>query len=134
MQIKPNGSQASSIGPETNFTGHARRDPIHTAAAPSRLAVGQVTFDAGARTVWHTHPVGQLLVITAGCGRVGTWGGEVREVRAGDTVWFEPGEKHWHGAGLTTAMSHIAVTEAENGSAVDWLEPVSDEDFGRTPS
>ena len=131
MQIKPNGSQASSIGPVTNFTGHARRDPIHTALDPSRLAVGQVTFDPGARTVWHTHPVGQLLIITAGCGRVGTWGGEVREVKAGDSVWFEPGEKHWHGAGPTTAMSHIAVTEAENGSAVDWLEPVSDEDYAK---
>ncbi len=129
MLIKENGSQASSVGPETNFTGHARRDPIHTADAPSRLAVGTVTFNAGARTVWHTHPVGQLLVITAGCGQVGTWGGEVRTVKAGDTVWFEPNEKHWHGASPTTGMTHIAITEAENGSAVDWLEPVTDEQF-----
>ncbi|MBN9675639.1 MULTISPECIES: (R)-mandelonitrile lyase [Salipiger] len=129
MLIKENGSQPSSLGPESNFTGHARRDPIHVADDPSRLAVGAVTFDPGARTVWHTHPVGQLLVITAGAGRVGTWGGEVREVRAGDTVWFEAGEKHWHGAGASTAMTHIAITEAVDGSAVDWLEPVSDADF-----
>jgi len=129
VQIKQNGSQASSIGPIGNFTGHARRDPIHVAASPSRLAVGAVTFDPGARTVWHTHPVGQLLVITAGCGRVGSWGGAVKEVKSGDVVWFEPGEKHWHGAGPTTGMTHIAITEAESGSAVDWLEPVTDAQF-----
>lgn len=129
MQIKQNGSQPSSLGPVENFTGHARRDPIHMADDPSRLAVGAVTFDPGARTVWHTHPVGQLLVITAGCGRVGTWEGDVREVKAGDVVWFEPEEKHWHGAGPTTAMTHIAITEAEGGSAVDWLEPVTDAQF-----
>lgn len=131
MKIKENGSQPSSLGPAANFTGHARRDPIHVAEAPSRLAVGTVTFDPGARTVWHTHPVGQLLVITAGCGRVGTWDGPVRPVKAGDTVWFEPGEKHWHGAGPTTAMTHIAITEAESGTAVDWLEPVTDAQFDR---
>jgi quercetin dioxygenase-like cupin family protein len=129
MEIRENGSQASSIGPAENFSGHARRDPIYTASAPSRLAVGTVTFAPGARTVWHTHPVGQLLVITAGCGLVGTWNGEVRQVKAGDTVWFEPGEKHWHGAGPNTGMTHIAITEAENGSAVDWLEPVTDGQF-----
>lgn len=129
MEIKANGSQASSLGGTENFTGHVRRDPIHMAEAPSRLAVGSVTFDPGARTVWHTHPVGQLLVITAGCGRVGSWGGEVRTVKAGDTVWFDPGEKHWHGAGSDTAMTHIAITEAKDGSAVDWLEPVTDADF-----
>lgn len=131
MKIKQNGTLASSFGPAENFTGRARRDPIHMADAPSRLAVGAVTFDPGARTVWHTHPVGQLLVITAGCGRVGTWGGEVREVKAGDVVWFEPGEKHWHGAGVSTAMTHIAITESENGSAVAWLEPVKDDEPGR---
>jgi quercetin dioxygenase-like cupin family protein len=129
MKIKQNGSEPSSIGPSDNFTGHARRDPIHVAALPSRLAVGAVTFAPGARTVWHTHPVGQLLVITAGLGRVGTWGGPIAEVRAGDTVWFEPGEKHWHGAGPNTGMTHIAITEAEGGSAVEWLEPVSDGQF-----
>lgn len=129
MIIKPNGSQTSSVGPVDNFTGHARRDPIHVADAPSRLAVGTVTFDPGARTVWHTHPVGQLLVITAGAGSVGTWDGEVRNVKAGDTVWFEPGEKHWHGGSPTTGMTHIAITEAVDGSAVDWLEPVKDSQF-----
>lgn len=132
MEIRQNGSQASTLGPVENFTGHARRDPIYMAQPPSRLAVGAVTFDPGARTVWHTHPVGQLLLITAGCGRVGTWNGPVREVKAGDTVWFAAGEKHWHGAGPTTAMAHIAITEAENGSAVDWLEPVTDAQFDST--
>jgi quercetin dioxygenase-like cupin family protein len=129
MKIKENGTQASSPGPTENFTGRARRDPIHIADLPSRIAVGAVTFEPGSRTVWHTHPIGQLLVITAGAGRVGTWSGEVREVKAGDCVWFEAGEKHWHGAGLTTAMTHIAITEAENGSPVNWLEPVTDDQF-----
>lgn len=129
MEVMHNGARPSSLGGEANFTGHVRRDPIYTAEAPSRLACGQVTFDPGARTRWHTHPVGQLLVITAGCGRVGAWNGQVHEVRAGDVVWFAPGEKHWHGAGPTTAMTHIAITEAEQGSAVEWLEPVSDGDF-----
>lgn len=129
MEIKRNGTQASSLGGPENFTGHVRRDPVITANAPSRLATGYVTFDPGARTRWHTHPVGQLLIITAGSGRVGTWEGEVKEVQAGDIVWFAPEEKHWHGAGLTTGMTHLAVTEAENGSAVEWLEPVTDEQF-----
>lgn len=129
MIIKENGSQKSSLGAASNFTGHVRRDPVHMAELPSRLAVGNVSFDPGARTVWHTHPVGQLLIITAGCGRVGTWEGEVREVKAGDAVWFEAGEKHWHGAGETTGMSHIAISEAEDGSTVDWQEPVSDDQF-----
>jgi len=129
MEITRNGSRPSDIGGPNNFTGHVRRDPILTADAPSRLATGYVTFDPGARTVWHTHPVGQLLIITAGCGRVGTWGGEVQEVKAGDVVWFAPEEKHWHGAGPDTGMTHIAVTEMEGGSAVDWLEPVTDEQF-----
>ena len=129
MDIIRNGSQPSSLGGPANFTGHARRDPILTAPAPSRLACGFVTFDPGARTTWHTHPVGQLLVITAGQGRVGTWGGPVHLVSAGDFIWFAPGEKHWHGGGLTTGMTHIAITEAEGGSAVDWLEPVTDAQF-----
>ncbi|WP_417210562.1 cupin domain-containing protein [Antarctobacter sp.] len=129
MKIIENGTRPSDIGGESNFTGHVRRDPIYMADAPSRLACGQVTFDPGARTRWHTHPVGQLLVITAGSGQVGTWDGDVRAVKAGDVVWFEPEEKHWHGASPTTGMTHIAITEAENGSAVEWLEPVSDEDF-----
>ena len=129
MDIKRNGSRPSSIGGPENFTGHVRRDPILTTDAPSRLAAGYVTFDPGARTRWHTHPVGQLLIITHGAGRVGTWAGAVEEVKAGDVVWFAPEEKHWHGAGPDTAMTHIAVTESEDGSAVEWLEPVSDDDF-----
>lgn len=129
MEIRKNGSQASSIAPPDQFTGHARRDPIMTTPAPSKMAAGAVTFAPGARTVWHTHPVGQLLIITAGVGRVGTWGGEVREVAAGDTVWFPPGEKHWHGAGPTTGMTHIAIVETENGVGVTWLEPVTDDQF-----
>ncbi len=132
MQIKQNGSQPSAPGPAENFTGTVRRDMSHFSDAPSRLAVGTVNFEPGARTVWHTHPVGQLLVITYGAGRVGTWDGEVREVKAGDMVWFEAGEKHWHGAGADTPMTHLAVTEAEDGSAVDWLEPVTDAQFQLT--
>lgn len=129
MDVIRNGSRPSSVGGPENFTGHARRDPIYTAAEPSRLACGYVTFAPGARTVWHTHPVGQLLIITFGSGRVGTWDGPVQEVHAGDVVWFAPGEKHWHGAGPGTGMTHVAVTEAEGGTAVDWLEPVTDEQF-----
>ncbi len=125
MDIQQNGTRPSSLGPAENFTGHARRDPVHKAVAPSHLTAGLVTFDAGARTVWHTHPVGQLLVITAGCGRVGTWDGPVTEVKAGDTIWFAPMEKHWHGAGPTTGMTHLAVLEEENGVGVTWLEPVT---------
>lgn len=133
MKITRNGSQSSSIGPETNFTGHARRDPLFTAPAPSRMVGGQVTFAPGGRTVWHTHPVGQVLIVTAGRGRVQCWGEPVREIGAGDVIWFEPGEKHWHGAGPDTGMTHIAIVEAVDGSGVDWMEPVSDEDFNGTP-
>jgi len=129
MEIKRNGSRPSSYGTEENFTGRVRRDPIHTSILPSRLMTGVVTFEPGARTRWHQHPVGQLLVITAGRGRVASWGGPVQDVSVGDTVWIEAGEKHWHGASRDTAMSHLAVTEAENGIAVDWLEPVSDDQF-----
>jgi quercetin dioxygenase-like cupin family protein len=129
MEIKRNGSRPSSYGGEDNFTGRVRRDPIHISELPSRLSSGHVTFEPGARTRWHQHPVGQLLIITAGHGRVGSWGGPVQEVSAGDVVWIEAGEKHWHGAGPDTAMSHIAVTESEHGVAVEWLEPVADDQF-----
>ena len=129
MEIKRIGTQPSSLGPAANFTGHARRDPLYTASAPASLAAGSVTFDAGARTVWHTHPLGQLLVITGGAGRVQAWGGPIEEVRAGDVVWFAPGEKHWHGATATTGMSHIAIQEKLDGKAVDWLEQVSDAQY-----
>jgi quercetin dioxygenase-like cupin family protein len=130
MDIKRIGSEPSSLGPETNFTGHVRRDPIFTAQAPSALVAGAATFDAGARTVWHTHQVGQLLIITAGVGRVQVWGGPVEEVHAGDAVWFAPGEKHWHGAAPRNGMSHIAVVEARDGKATDWMEPVTAEQYG----
>ena len=129
MKITRIGSQPSSIGPASNFTGHARRDPLFTAPAPSRLAGGSVTFDAGARTVWHTHPVGQILIITAGVGWVQKWGKPVEEVFPGDVVWFDPGEKHWHGASPTVGMSHIAIVEAEDGKTADWMEPVTDEQY-----
>lgn len=130
MEIKRIGSQPSSPGPAANFTGHVRRAPIFTAAAPSALVAGAVTFDAGARTVWHTHPVGQLLIITAGVGRVQSWGGPMEEVRAGDVVWFAPNEKHWHGAAPTVGMSHIAIVEAKDGTTTDWMEPVTDAQYG----
>ena len=129
MEIKHSGSQPSTFGTSDNFTGRVRRDPIFMASAPSRLATGFVTFEPGARTNWHTHPVGQLLIVTFGCGRVGTWNGPVQEIKAGDVVWFEAGEKHWHGAGPTTALTHIAVTEALDGVNADWLEPVTDAQF-----
>ncbi len=129
MDIQRNGSRASSLGPAENFTGHSRRDPLHKSVAPSHLTAGMVTFEPGARTVWHTHPVGQLLIVTQGCGQVGTWGGAVTEIRAGDTVWFAPLEKHWHGAGPNTGMSHIAVLEEEDGVGVTWLEPVTEAQF-----
>ncbi|ANI80144.1 4-carboxymuconolactone decarboxylase (plasmid) [Sphingobium sp. EP60837] len=129
MEIMRNGSRPSSYGTEENFTGRVRRDPIHTSELPSRLMSGYVTFEPGARTRWHQHPYGQLLIITSGHGRVASWNDSVQEVSAGDVVWIKAGEKHWHGAGAHTAMTHIAVTEAENGKAVDWLEPVADAQF-----
>ncbi|WP_138470399.1 cupin domain-containing protein [Poseidonocella sp. HB161398] len=129
MEIRRNGSRPAAPGPARSFSGSVRREAILDAAQPSRLAAGFVTFEPGARTHWHTHPVGQLLIVTGGCGRVGTCGGPVEEVRAGDTIWFGPGEKHWHGAGPDTGMTHVAVTEAENGSAVDWMEPVTEKEF-----
>ena len=129
MEITRNGSQHSSPGPAANFTGHARRDPLFKAPAPSRMVGGSVTFDAGARTVWHTHPLGQILIITAGVGCVQTWAGPVEEVKPGDIIWFAPGEKHWHGASPKVGMAHIALVEAENGETTDWLEPVSDSQY-----
>lgn len=129
MDIIRNGTRKSSTGPEANFTGHARRDPLITAPAPSRMVGGAVTFDAGARTVWHTHPLGQILIYTAGLGRVGRWGGPVEDVGPGDVVWFDAGEKHWHGASPDVGASHIALVEAENGETTDWLEPVTDAQY-----
>lgn len=132
MEIKRSGTQPSRKGPEDWFTGQVRLDPLHVTPEPGRVSVGNVTFEPGARTLWHTHPLGQTLVIVAGCGWVQREGGPIEEVRAGDVVWFPPGLKHWHGATASTAMTHIAVTESLDGKNVDWLEKVSDEQFRRT--
>jgi quercetin dioxygenase-like cupin family protein len=131
MQITRVGSQPSGKGPVDWFTGTVRVDPLFTAPDPARVAAALVTFEPGARTAWHTHPLGQTLFVTAGTGWVQREGGPVEQIRPGDTVWFPPGEKHWHGATATTAMSHIAITERLNGSMVDWMEKVSDGDYQR---
>ncbi|MGC2078772.1 MAG: cupin domain-containing protein [Xanthobacteraceae bacterium] len=129
MDIKRAGSQPSGKGPTDWFTGTVRLDPLFQASAPARVGGASVTFEPGARTAWHTHPLGQTLIVTAGCGWVQRDGGPVEEIRPGDVVWFLPGEKHWHGATPTTAMAHIAIHESLNGKAVEWLEKVSDEQY-----
>jgi quercetin dioxygenase-like cupin family protein len=129
MDIKRSGSQPSGKGPAEWFTGTVRIDPLFQANAPGRVAGAAVTFEPGARTAWHTHPLGQVLIVTAGCGRAQREGGPIEHIRPGDVVRFEPGEKHWHGAAPTTAMTHIAVQEALDGKAVDWLEHVSDAQY-----
>jgi quercetin dioxygenase-like cupin family protein len=133
MEIKRVGSQPSSKGPADWFTGTVRIDPLFQANAPARAAGASVTFEPGARTAWHTHPLGQTLIVTAGCGCAQRWGGPIEEIRPGDVVWFPPGEKHWHGAAPTTAMTHIAIQEALDGKVVDWLEKVSDEQYDAKP-
>jgi len=133
MQIMRAGSRPSGSGPEDWFTGTVRIDPLFSPAEPARAGGALVTFEPGARTAWHTHPLGQTLVVTAGAGRVQREGGPVEEIRPGDVVWFEPGERHWHGAGPTTAMSHIAIQEAVDGSPVTWMEKVTDDQYGRQP-
>jgi len=129
MEIKRVGSRPSGQGPADYFTGTVRIDPLLHAPAPARALGASVTFEPGARTAWHTHPLGQTLIVTAGCGWVQSWGGPVEEIRPGDVIWFPPGEKHWHGATATTAMTHIAVQERLDDQAVDWLEQVSDEQY-----
>jgi quercetin dioxygenase-like cupin family protein len=129
MEIKRSGSQASAKGPAEWFTGDVRIDPLFPAADPSRVSSALVTFEPGARTAWHTHPLGQRLVVTAGCGWVQCRGGPKREIRAGDVIVCPPGEKHWHGATATTGMSHIAIQEALDGKVVDWLEKVTDAEY-----
>lgn len=129
MEIKRAGSQASGKGPADWFTGIVRIDPLFQASEPARVAGASVTFEPGARTAWHTHPLGQTLIVTTGVGRVQREGGSVEEIRPGDVVWFPPGEKHWHGASPTTAMTHIAIQEALNGKVVDWMEKVSDQEY-----
>lgn len=129
MKIIRNGSNASVEGPEDWFAGRVRIDPLFQTEEPARGAGASVTFEPGARTAWHTHPLGQTLIITSGSGRVQREGGPIEEVNPGDVVWFPPGEKHWHGAKPETAMSHIAIQEAKDGKAVDWLEHVTDEQY-----
>jgi quercetin dioxygenase-like cupin family protein len=129
MEIQRSGSQPSSKGPADYFTGPVRVDPLFQASDPARVSGASVTFEPGARTAWHTHPLGQTLIITFGRGWVQSWGGPIEEVRPGDVVWFAPGEKHWHGATTTTAMTHIAIQEALDGKRVDWMEQVSDEQY-----
>jgi len=129
MEIKRSGSRPSGKGPAEYFTGAVRIDPLFEAPEPARVRSASVTFEPGARTAWHTHPLGQTLIVTFGIGWVQRWGGPVEEIRPGDVVWFAPGEKHWHGATRTTAMMHVAVQEALNGSPVDWMEQVSDEQY-----
>jgi quercetin dioxygenase-like cupin family protein len=131
MEIKRNGSEASHKGPADWFTGSVRIDPLFQAPEPAHVGGAHVTFEPGARTAWHTHPLGQTLIITSGLGWVQREGGPVEEVRSGDVVWFPPGEKHWHGASAATAMTHIAIQESLNGKNVDWLEKVSDEQYHR---
>ena len=131
MNITKNGSQPSAKGPADWFTGVVRIDSPFQRNEPARIGGAIVTFEPGARTAWHTHPLGQTLIITAGLGRVQREGGSVEEVRVGDIVWFEPGERHWHGASPTTAMTHIALAEMLDGKAVEWMEHVSNEQYGQ---
>ena len=129
MDIKRSGSQPSGKGPSDYFTGTVRVDPLFRATEPARVVGASVTFEPGARTAWHTHPLGQTLIVTSGFGLVHHWVGRIEEIRPGDVVWFPPGEKHWHGAGPTTAMTHLAIQEALDGKTVDWMEKVSDEQY-----
>ena len=129
MEITRNGSRPSSKGSADYFTGSVRVDPLFEAPAPAHVRGALVTFEPGARTAWHTHPLGQTLIVTSGSGWVRREGGPVEEIRPGDVVWFAPGEKHWHGATATTGMSHIALQEALDGQVVQWMEQVSDEQY-----
>ncbi len=129
MQINKNGSQPSAKGAAEWFTGNVRIDALFAAPEPARVSSGTVTFEPGARTAWHSHPLGQTLIVTAGCGRVQRAGGPIESIRPGDVVWISPGEKHWHGASPTTAMTHVAIQESLDGRTADWMEHVSDADY-----
>jgi quercetin dioxygenase-like cupin family protein len=129
MDIKRSGSQPSGKGPADYFTGTVRIDPLFDAPAPARVMGANVTFEPGARTAWHAHALGQTLIVTAGCGWVQRWGGPLEEIRPGDVVWCPPGEKHWHGAAPTTAMTHISIVEKTEENATGWMEHVSDEQY-----
>ena len=130
MEITPVGSKPSVNGPSDWFTGTTRIDPLFNSFDADRVQGASVTFEPGARTAWHTHPLGQTLIVTSGRGRVQRWGGPIEEIRPGDVVWFEPDEKHWHGAVRETAMTHIAIQEVKDGKVVDWMEHVTDEQYG----
>lgn len=134
MQLKRAGSQPAEWGPPEYFTGRVRIERLHAAPAPARAACASVTFDPGARTAWHTHPLGQTLIVTAGVGWAQCDGEPIVEIRAGDVIWFPPGLKHWHGATPTGAMTHLAIQERIDDRAVDWLEPVSDADYAVGPT
>ncbi len=129
MEITRVGTKASMKGPADWFTGTVRVDMLFDATDPARVVGASVTFEPGARTAWHTHPLGQTLVVVSGCGRAQRWGGPIEEIRPGDVIWFAPGEKHWHGAAPTTAMTHTAIQEKLNGKTVDWMEHVSDTQY-----
>lgn len=129
MDIKRNGSQPSIEGQAEYFTGHVRIDPLFQAPDPARASVASVTFELGARTAWHSHPLGQTLIVTTGSGLVQSWGKPVEKIRPGDVVWSPPGEKHWHGAAPATTMTHISIVEQLEGKAADWMEYVSDEEY-----
>ena len=129
MEIKRSGSQPSSKGPAEWFTGNVQIETLHQADAPARVSVARVTFEPGARTAWHSHPLGQTLVVTAGSGLVQSWGEPMKEIHPGDVVWTAPDEKHWHGAAPTTAMTHISIVEQFDGKSADWMEHVSDEQY-----
>ena len=129
MDIRTCGSTPSRRAPAEWFTGTVWQDPIIETQAPARLRSNVVSFDPGARTAWHTHPLGQTLYVVSGCGRAQVWGGPIREIRAGDVIWIPPGEKHWHGAAPTTTMTHISMQEALDGSIADWMEHVTDEQY-----
>lgn len=130
MDIKKNGSQPSATAPAAHFTGNVRVEPVFQVGDPARVKGASVTFEPGARTAWHTHPVGQTLIVTAGSGLVQSWGGPIKPINPGDVVWFAPGEKHWHGASPTNAMTHIGISElTSEGKSVDWMEKVTDEQY-----
>ncbi len=129
MEITRNGTRPSGKGPEDWFTGKVRVDPLFQANDPARAVGASVTFEPGARTAWHTHPLGQTLIVISGCGWAQRQGGPKEEIRPGDVVWFPPGEKHWHGATATTAMTHFAIQEQLDGKTVDWMEKVSDDQY-----
>jgi 4-carboxymuconolactone decarboxylase len=131
IRIARSGSQPPAKGPAENFTGNVRVEGRFQAEAPARVGGGTVTFEAGARTAWHTHPLGQTLIVTSGAGLVQHWGGPVQEIKPGDVVWIPPGVKHWHGATASTGMAHIAVSESLDGKSVEWMEKVTDEQYGQ---